>query len=174
MIKLDLPFWNNKGASIPLIKMAQSYWEKIEAGLRWPLTQLDPLTCPLSILNFIAWQRDIERFAGEPLWLFRTRVKYAFANAQDAGSVVGIKRIFQRLGIGYVEVLERVDGKDWDVIVFNMNDNQLSQNTALLKVLVEQYGRTCRRYEFNVITPLGLDVVTIDLNNTWTLDSASF
>lgn len=174
MIKLDLPFWSNKGASLPLIKTAQLFWEKVEQGLRWPLTQMDPETCTQGVLNLIAWQRDITRFGSEPLWLYRLRVKYAYANAVDAGSVAGIKRIFTRLGVGYVEVEERAPGRDWDVIVLRLSDNQLSQNTALLKVLIEQYGRTCRRYEFDVITSVGIDCATIEFNNTWTLDSASY
>lgn len=174
MIKLDLPFWNNKGTSIPLIKMAQGYWEKAEQGLRWPLTQLDVETCTVGVLKMIAWQRDIDRFAGEPLWLFRLRVKYAHVNARDAGSVAGIKRIFARLGVGYVEVHERVPDKDWDVIVLRLSDNQLSQNPQLLQVMVEQYGRTCRRYEFDVITSIGVDIATIEFNNDWALDGAQF
>lgn len=174
MIKLDLPFWNNKGTSIPLIKMAQAYWEKIELGLRWPLTQLDVETCTVGVLKLIAWQRNTERFQGEPLWLFRLRVKYAFVNAKDAGSVAGLKRIFARLGIGYLEVEERVDGKDWDVIVLKLSDNQLSENSELLRIMVEQYGRTCRRYEFSVITSLGIKIATVEFNNTWAIDCARY
>ncbi|UUA73105.1 phage tail protein [Cellvibrio sp. QJXJ] len=174
MIKLDLPFWSNKGSSKPLIKTAQLYWERIANSLLWPLTQTDPETCTLTILNFIAYQRDITRFDGEPLWLFRLRVKYAYANAQDAGSVAGIKRIFERLGIGYVEVDERTPDRDWDVIVLRLSDNQLSQNSALLRVLLEQYGRTCRRYEFEILVSVGISMTTIEFNNTWSLDKAVY
>lgn len=174
MINLKLPFWGDKGNSIPLVKTAQAFWESIEAGLRWPLSQFDPETCTVGVLNLIAWQRDITRFTGEPLWLYRLRVKHAFINAQDAGSVAGIKRIFARLGIGYLEVDERSPDRDFDVIVLRLSDNQLSQNTVLLRVLIEQYGRTCRRYEFDVITSVGIDIATIDFNNTWALDSAEF
>jgi hypothetical protein len=174
MIKLDLPFWSNRGNSIPLIRAAQRYWEKIETCLRWPLTQTDPETCTVGILGFIAWQRDITRFVGEPLSLFRLRVKYAYINAMDAGSVAGIKRIFVRLGIGYVEVQERAPDKDWDVIILRLTDSQLSQNSALLKVLVEQYGRTCRRYEFDVITPVTVYLATIEFNNSWITDKAKY
>lgn len=173
MIKLNLPFWNNKGNSIPLIKAAQRYWERVESGLLWPFTQTDPETCTLTILNFLAYQRDITRFDSEPLWLYRRRVKYAYANAIDAGSVIGIKRIFERLGIGYVEVDERAADRDWDVIIVRLSDGQLSQNATLLRVLVEMYGRTCRRYEFEVITSVGLDIAVIEFNNTWHIDIAS-
>lgn len=173
MINLKLPFWNASGNSIPLLKAAQLYWEKIETSLRWPLTQTDPETCTESILKLIAWQRDIERFDGEPLWLFRLRTKHAYINAKDAGSVIGVKRIFERLGIGYVELQERVVGRDFDVIILRFSDGQLSQNQNLLQVLVEQYGRTCRRYEFEVITSVEIDIATIEFNNTWHIDIAS-
>lgn len=171
MIKLDLPFWSNKGSSIPLIKAAQLYWERVEKSLLWPLTQTDPATCTETILNFIAYQRDITRFDGEPLWLYRLRVKHAFANAKDAGSVAGIKRIFMRLGVGYVEVEERNAARDWDVIVLRVSDNQLAQNSTLLRVLIDMYGRTCRRYEFEVITSVVIDCATIEFNNTWSIDT---
>lgn len=174
MIKIDLPFWSNQGNSLPLIRAAQKYWEKIETCLLWPLTQTDPETCTPGILNFIAWQRDITRFASEPLSLFRLRVKYAYINAKDAGSVAGIKRIFVRLGIGYVEVEEREIDKEWDVIVIRLSDAQLSQNSALLKVLIEQYGRTCRRYEFYVVSVVEIFTATIDFNNNWIMDKAKY
>lgn len=172
MIKLDLPFWSNKGSSKPLIKTAQLYWERVANSLLWPLTQTDPETCTENFLNFIAYQRDITRFDGEPLWLYRLRVKHAFANAKDAGSVAGIKRIFARLGVGYVEVEERNPARDWDVIVLRVSDNQLAQNSELLRVLIEMYGRTCRRYEFEVITSVVIDCAIVEFNNDWSFDTA--
>ncbi len=174
MIKLKLPFWNDKNHSMTLEKTAQTFWEKIEQGIRWPLTQFDPETCTLAVLHLMAWQRDITRFKGEPLNLFRKRVRYAYANAADAGSVVGIKRIFLRLGVGYVEVEERVQDKDWDVIILRLSDGQLAGNTELLKILIEQYGRTCRRYEFETITNVDVFIAMAEFGNEWSFDSASF
>lgn len=135
---------------------------------------MNPDTCTVGVLNLIAWQRDITRFTGEPLWLYRLRVKYAFINAKDAGSVAGLNRIFHRLGIGYVEIEERSPVRDWDVIIIRLSDSQLSQNTALLRVLMDKYGRTCRRYEFDVITTIDMSITTIDFNNAWTTDVARF
>ena len=174
MIKISLPFWNDKNSSATLVKAAQAFWQKIETSLRWPLTQTDPLTCTLAVLNLIAWQRDITRFKSEPVALFRKRVAYAFANAADAGSVVVIKRIFMRLGVGYVEVEERSADKDWDVITLRLSDGQLAGNTQLLQVLIETYGRTCRRYEFETISNIDLDVAFVEFGNEWSFDSASF
>ncbi|SMD00505.1 Phage tail protein (Tail_P2_I) [Pseudomonas sp. URIL14HWK12:I5] len=154
--KLKLPFWLEGVELSKLRDAAQSWWTKVEQWLTWPLLQLDAETCHLSVLDLLAWQRDIQRFQGEPESLYRLRVKYAFINAVDAGSVAGTVRIFQRLGVGYLEIEERIDGVDWDVIRLNLSDTQLSSNPVLLRVLIQQYGRTCRRYEFTTITPVTL------------------
>ncbi|ELM2914663.1 hypothetical protein RYT22_000068 [Salmonella enterica] len=113
---------------------------------------VDPLTCTPALLNLLAYDRDISRFDGEPLELFRRRVAYAFVNARDAGSVEGFISIFERLGIGYVELMERQPGIDWDVIQVRVTDSQIATNTQLMIQIIRQYGRTCRRYQFEVIT----------------------
>lgn len=124
-------------------------------------------------MNLIAWQRDIDRFKGEPLSLFRKRVKYAYINAKEAGSVVGFKRIFMRLGIGYVEIEERMDGVDWDVVDIQLSDTQLAENQQLLTVLIQHYGRTCRRYRWKIITPVPFYVRAGEFNNTYGYDHAA-
>ncbi|EAO0747775.1 hypothetical protein VQ366_003946 [Salmonella enterica] len=151
MPDIRLPSWMNRGDIVRLKNTFVRFWEQVHTWVTWPLRQTDPLTCTESILNLTAWQYDITRFDGEPLSLYRRRVKYAFANAQDAGSVAGFRAIFERLGIGYVEIMERQPGIDWDVILLHVTDSQLSQNTALLNQIVQQYGRTCRRYRIQVI-----------------------
>lgn len=88
--------------------------------------------------------------------LFRKRVAFAFVNARDAGSVEGFINIFERLGIGYVELFERQPDIDWDVILVRVTDSQIADNTQLLIQIIRQYGRTCRRYQFEVITPESL------------------
>lgn len=173
MIEIKLPFWLS-GTELTKLKLAaQAYWEKVEGWLGWHLEQRDPDTCTEDVLYLLAFERDIERIKDEPLSLFRLRVKYALVNAQDAGSVAGLKRIFVRLGIGAVTVIERAPGKDWDVILLELTDQQLSSNQALLQRLVEQYGRTCRRYEFNLITPVDLGVAVKEFGHDWYYDSGS-
>lgn len=165
MIKLKLPFWLDGPELAKLTAAAQSWWQRVEDWLRWPLLQLDPQTCHLAVLDLLAWQRDISRFRGEPESLYRLRVKFAFINAVDAGSVAGTKRILQRLGVGYVEIEERLPGRDWDVVLLKLSDSQLSENPELLRVLVQQYGRTCRRYDFVTITPVTLLLAGVDFND---------
>ncbi|MCA6971216.1 phage tail protein [Pectobacterium carotovorum] len=148
---LRLPSWMDKGEPAKLLRASKRYWQQVNDWMRWPLQQLDAETCPVPLLNVLAYQRDIERFNGEPLSLFRKRVKWAFINAQDAGSVAGFIRIFARLDVGAVELKERQAGYEWDVILVRINDEQLSTYNTLMMNLVMQYGRTCRRYNFDVL-----------------------
>lgn len=165
MIKLKLPFWLD-GIELNRLRTAsQSWWDRVEGWLQWPLLQMDAETCHLTVLDLLAWQRDISRFKDEPESLYRLRVKFAFINAVDAGSTAGLKRILQRLGVGYVEIDERLPDRDWDVVLLRLSDSQLSQNPELMRVLIQQYGRTCRRYDFVSITPVSLRVVAVDFND---------
>lgn len=165
MIRLKLPFWLDGPELAKLKAAAQTWWEKVEGWLQWPLLQMDAETCHLTVLDLLAWQRDINRFKDEPESLYRLRVKFAFINAVDAGSTAGLKRILHRLGVGYVEIEERLEGRDWDVVLLRLSDSQLSDNPELLRVLIQQYGRTCRRYDFVTITPVTLRIVAADFND---------
>ena len=165
MIKLELPFWLDGEEATKLKATAQAWWESVEGWLRWPLLQMDPETCHLTILDLLAWQRDITRFRGESEALYRLRVKYAFINAVDAGSVAGFQRILQRLGVGYVRISERIPEQDWDIVQLHLSDEQLSENPALLDMIIFQYGRTCRRYEFVTTTAVALTVAAYEFEN---------
>lgn len=165
MIKLKLPFWLAGTELSKLVAAAQAWWETVTGRLRWPYSQIDPDNCHMSILELWAWQRDVTRFKDEPEALFRLRVKYAFINSVDAGSTAGMKRIFERLGVGYVEIEERQPDRDWDVVLLKFSNAQLSLNPELLRVLIQQYGRTCRRYDFVTITPVALQIALIDFND---------
>jgi len=165
VIKLELKFWLAGTELTKLKQAAQSWWEKVEEWLRWPLLQMDAESCHLVMLDLLAWQRDITRFKDEPESLYRLRVKFAFINAVDAGSTAGMKRILQRLGVGYVEIEERMPDRDWDVVLLRFTDSQLAKNPELLRVLIQQYGRTCRRYDFVTLTPVTLGVALVHFND---------
>lgn len=167
MIKLKLPFWLSGKELSRLKKACQNYWEKVQDWLTWPLLQLDVEKCSLAILDLIAWQRDITRFKGEPERLYRLRVKYAYINAVDAGSVAGFIRIFERLEIGYTELDERQEGRDWDIITVHLTDSQVANNHDLLMTIIYMYGRTCRRYEFSIISPLDLHIGLGEFSNDY-------
>ncbi|MEE6116293.1 phage tail protein, partial [Avibacterium paragallinarum] len=152
MIKITLPFWLDKGELNKIARLFEKWWAYSLRMLSTPFSIFDEEKCSETILNLIAYARDIERFKGEPLDLYRKRVKYAFLNAKDAGSKAGFIRIFERLGIGYVEIEERFDLENWDVIKIKLNDSQLAKNPELLMLIIRKYGRTCRRYTFEVMT----------------------
>lgn len=130
-----------------LVRGLLAFWARVRRWLLLPLDQ-DPLTCAVPVLSLIAWERGQVRVAGEPLALFRKRVKFAFVNAQDAGEVAGFKRIFERLGLGVCSLHERQPDTPWDVIIVEMDDNDFTRNQPLIESLIQHYGRTCRRYRF--------------------------
>ena len=174
MIKLELPFWLDGEEATKLKASAQAWWESAEGWMRWPLLQMDPETCHLSVLDLLAWQRDISRYNGEPERLYRLRVKYAFVNAVDAGSVAGFRRILQRLGVGDVKIKERQPDRDWDIVQLYFSDEQLSNNPTLIDIIVHQYGRTCRRYELVGTTELTLDLVAAEFGHDHATLTARF
>lgn len=157
----DAPWWEDghtisSGLREPtfLVRGIMAFWQRLRSWLLLPLAELDPLTCSRELLDLLAWERDIQQFAGEPLALFRKRVKYAFINAKDAGEVAGFKRIFERLGIGWCDIHERRAGEPWDVITIEVSDSALTENQPLMQALIQHYGRTCRRYQFQVVYPV--------------------
>lgn len=130
-----------------------NFMKQVRHWMLLPLRQFEPMTCSESVLPLIAWQRNIERLPNEPLDLYRKRVKFAFINAKEAGEVQGFKNIFERLGIGYVELHEREDPVNWDVINIEVADKDLAKSPDLLQSIIEVYGRTCRRYRYEVTYP---------------------
>lgn len=129
-----------------LVAAAQSFWQIVEGWLALPLSKWDPLTCHEDILYLMAWQRNLKRFADEPIALFRARVSYAYANAKDGGDIGGFARIFGRLGLSVLSINERVDGQDLDIVYIEIDDEVVAGNFDLLQHIIRHYGRTCRRY----------------------------
>jgi hypothetical protein len=144
--QIELPTWLSGVDAKALANVAQKYFESIESYLLWWLEQLDEENDYLPILDLLAWERGISRLDGESVELYSRRVKHAVANSEDAGSGIGMERIFNRLGFGYVEVNERVPGFDWDMVEIIMVESEFTGKQALVSSIVKQYGRTCRRY----------------------------
>ncbi len=155
---ITLPSWMSLGEPKKLAAAFATFWQKVAGWINFPLDNTDPLICPVPLLDLIAYQRDITRFEDEPLGLYRLRVNHAFENARDSGSLEGFAKIFERLQIGEIKQLERQPGIDWDVIIIRVNDNQLAINSTLMNEIIRKYGRTCRRYWFDVLNtaPLGI------------------
>ncbi|WP_419237918.1 phage tail protein [Photobacterium leiognathi subsp. mandapamensis] len=150
---LKLPFWLGRGELAKLAKALHGYWQKVIAVVQLPLANLDPMTAPIEFVDLIAWQRDIQRLTKEPEHIYRTRVKYAFEFAKAAGEIDGFERIFNRLGIQWMRQHERQDLQQWDVITIEVKDGDLAEQTYLMHQLIKQYGRTARRYRFQVVYP---------------------
>ncbi|WBA86531.1 phage tail protein [Endozoicomonas sp. GU-1] len=158
MIKINLKWWLG-GPELTKLKNAAEIWFNRVAGwANWPLQQLDPETCSLGLLHLIAWQRGIDQFAGEPERQYRLRTKYAYANAADAGSSIGFERIFARMELGAVTINERLEDRDFDIIELEVTDTTVAKNADYLNWLIQTYGRTCRRYEWKVVTPISVAV----------------
>lgn len=164
---IKLPFWMDKGELRKIADLFEKWWQHGQLYLRYPLDTQDEDKCSERVLNLLAYQRDITRFEDEPLDLFRKRVKYAFINAREAGSKKGFVNIFERLGIGYVEIEERFDSVNWDVIKIRLTDSQIAKNHNLLMQIIRQYGRTCRRYQFEIINNQQVTIVHGEFNNDY-------
>lgn len=165
---IQLPVWQEgqpepvidapEGELVKFARVMDTWWNQVQAWLYWPLTGFDVDNAPLVIVDMIAWQRDIDRYPGEPEWLYRRRVKHAKANAEDAGSNIGFKRIWERMELGYIELEERIPGLDWDIVRLNITETLIAERPELLDIIIRMYGRTCRRYEWTTIAPLTLTV----------------
>lgn len=171
-----IPWWQDGSSTSEelkephfLSKGMSAFFNMVRGWLLYPLRHMDALTCSEDNLKLMAWDRDITRFEGEPLSLFRKRVKYAAVNAKDAGSVAGFIRIFKRLGIGIVAFKERESAVEWDVCTIELTDGDISQNTKLVQTLIEQYGRTCRRYRFQVTFPSTLTIASGEFSHNFAL-----
>lgn len=171
--RYSLPVWIKNGVKVKALKVVfDMWWDNTEGWVQTPLNQMDAETCSAVLLKYHAYQKDVTRFSDEPDGLFRKRVKYAEQNAMDAGSKAGFIAIFERLGIGEVEILERGDLENWDVISLRLSDLQIAENPELLSYIIQQYGRTCRRYELTVFTQLNVGVSAVECGHLWSLDVA--
>lgn len=144
---ITLPFWLGGNQIAKLLAAATSYWQRVRDWL-WFAMEIDELTAPIEIVDLLAWERRVQRFDTETEALYRLRVKFAFANEQDAGQTAGLIRIYERLGINGVTIEEFVPGWPWDVVKLNFDGQQITDSNALIMILARQYGRTCRRYVF--------------------------
>jgi hypothetical protein len=164
--KINIPFWLGGAVLERIADAALAFWSKILNYLYWAEQQADALICHPSLLRLLAWERDLEFFDNEPLDFFRLRVKFAYLNARDAGSVAGFKRIFARLNIDIIEMQERQDQTDWDVITILITDRQLQANEPLITSIIDQYGRTCRRYELTTYDVTTVNIAVIEFSGS--------
>ena len=159
--KIKPSFWMNTGNLKHTAAFLDSWFQYVLSLLEWPLRQFDAATAEMFVVNLLAWERDIDRFSGEPDWLYRRRVKYAEQNVKDAGSMAGFKRIWERMELGSLDIEERIPGRDWDIINLTVTEHALSQYPDLIKVILSNYAITCRRYE---LTSVAIDQIKVRFN----------
>ncbi|NQZ09523.1 MAG: phage tail protein [Algicola sp.] len=161
--RFQLPFWLN-GESVNALKRgAEAFFQRVENWAKLAFF-VDEMTCNVQLLDLIAWERQIKRLPGESLESYRTRVKWAFANAQDSGSVAGMKRIFERLGVTHSDFFERQVGQPWDTITIEIDDGELSQKSDLINSIIRTYGRTCRTYQLQVASVANIVFYAAEFN----------
>lgn len=148
-----LPIWMDGPRVTALRTSAWRWWNMTLQWLNTPWSMADALSAPLGIVDLYAYQRGIVRFATESERLYRLRVHHALANARDAGTIVGMERIFQRLELPVRALEERLPGYDWDMYAVQMTPEQFAVEGDLLALLLQMYGRTCRRPLFKALTP---------------------
>lgn len=142
----QLPFWMDGERTGKLAKAAHRWFDQLGKASLWFAENLDPRTCPEEVLDLLAWQRGISRYPNEPDRLYRLRIYYAYPNGVDAGGINGWKRIFARLELGQIELEERMQGQDWDIINLVIDDTTFPDQQSVLEIIINEYGRTCRRY----------------------------
>lgn len=170
MVDLKLPYWLGGELFQKLKAIVQAFWILVESWLRFPLSGFDIDNLDEERLLLLGWERDIIRFDGEPLSLYRKRVKFAYVNAFDSGSVVGFKNIMRRLDVGMVEIKERLPGLDWDIVSIELDDQQFGSNQKLVELVVQYYGRTCRRYQITINNSFLVNTTC----STWQDDHVNF
>lgn len=153
-----LSFWMAGPGNTALARAARQWFTQLGHAASWVIEQTDPLTCPELLLDLIAWQRGVNRYPGEPDRLYRLRVKFAYINGVDSGSINGWRRIFTRLELGQIGMEERVPGQDWDIIGLLVDDSALPDKQSVLELIIDVYGRTCRRYRFVSRIPCAVTV----------------
>lgn len=173
---ITFDFWMFKGNTRALANTFNRWFLYAKTLLIWPANQLDIDKATIFMVDMIAWERDVHRFNDEPESLYRKRVKYAYVNARDAGSVAGFKRIWHRVGLGDVVIEERVNGWEWDVVLLSVDAESIAKDSNLMNILIEKYGRTCRRYLVGTLACKNISIqsATFDFNCTYVTAESEF
>ena len=161
-----MPYWLARPASEldKLRKGAVRFWIRLSEMLAWPAKQLDPLTAELALVHLLAWERDITQIPNETEHTYRIRVKYALQFAKGAGSKSGWISMFDKLGMPWVTIDERLDDVNWDVVSLLLIDADLADRSRLIDNICRQYGRTTRRYEYQTIAKFSANTALAEFN----------
>jgi hypothetical protein len=166
---IKLIFWQGTGNLKAYAAFLNTWYGLVKSWLEFPLIQFDVDQAHIAIVDLWAWERKVIRFNTEPEWLYRRRVKHAYQNARDAGTTAGFKRIWARMELGHLEIAERLDGRDWDIVELTVTESTIAEHPELLDLIIINYGRTCRRYEWTTKTNLKINTLgaTIEHNSEY-------
>lgn len=160
----SLSFWMDGAENTKLGNAAYRWFSLLGKAASWGVVSRDPMTCGPVALDMLAWERGIKRYEGESERLYRLRVNYAYENGRDAGGVNGWKRILKRLELlgneSDLVLRERMAGQDWDIVGIAFDDSRFAELQTVLEIIIEEYGRTCRRYRFISSIPQTVHVRT--------------
>lgn len=172
-----MPYWLARPASEldKLRKGAVRFWMRVSEMLVWPAKQLDPMTAELALVHLLAWERDITQIPNETEYTYRIRVKYALQFAKGAGSKVGWTEMFEKLGMPWVTIEERLNNVDWDVVSLQILDADLAERDGLIDYICRQYGRTTRRYQYDTIAKFDMQhrLTSFDHENDFAVAKAN-
>lgn len=163
-----LPFWMAGSRATAVAKAAKRWWDTVSRWLRTAYDFNDAQTVAMPIVDLLAYQRGIERYRGEPEWLYRLRVHHAYRNWIDAGTRAGMERIFTRLQMPVYGLEERVPGYDWDMIRLKASLADYLSHSDVLQIVLQAYRRTCRRWLVEIQSP------TVTANDAPTLAALTY
>ena len=143
----QLPFWMDGSRATAVARAAKRWWELAEGYIRLPLTTFDPLNCELALVDLLAYQRGIDRFAAESESFYRLRVHHALRNARVAGTPAGMRQIFANLDLPEPYFTERMPNRDWDMVRVRFAGRGYARLHAEIDFVLRFYWRTCRRFE---------------------------
>ena len=166
MKPIKLPFWLGKGQLKAYADFIQTWFLLVTEWLKFTLSFHDIETVDIKIVDLFAWQRDVDRIHSEPEWLYRKRVKYAYHNARDAGTLAGFQKIWERLDLGLLRIKERIPDLDWDIVHLEIDGKILGEHAELLRIIIEKYGLACRRYEWFSIYNVNMTLRVQTFGNT--------
>lgn len=146
----DFKYWLEGLEIVKLVKAVKSFYAKAEVWIQVPLKQKDIENCHPSMLSIHGWGRRTDRFPGEDIDLYRSRVHNAFTNNQDAGFIRGLEDMLDRFGVPEYEIFERLPQVDPDVVTIQLPQGGITEDQDLLLKIFQEYGRTCRRYSQTV------------------------
>lgn len=143
-----LPIWMD-GSNVQAFKSIMSeWWDQVGKWATFGRTSFDVLTCAIEFVDLIAFQRGIDRYAGEAEGFYRLRVHHALRNARSAGTPAGMKKVFENLQLPQPEFLERLPQYDWDMTKVRIPSRDYADATLREQIhfTLSAYWQTCRRF----------------------------